>query len=254
MQHPNLEARTSRAPFSTGLLTAGLLTAGLLVLPSTVLAQGPDDGPRGHFRGNHWEHFSERFDTNDDGAVSREEFQREDDRFERMDRNDDGQLTAEDFEGLERRRARFRGHGPGFGAMLHGADADQNREVSAEEWQSFLVALDADGNGAIAAEEIQAHGEAQRELRGLPARPEPPAGAPDLLALAMERADKDGDGTLETSDLQTIFDDLDANDDGNLDADELPRFRHRGPRGAERGGRERFRHRGGVDSEDGGEG
>ena len=244
--HRALSPDPTRTPEPFTRLAGAVLAIGLVAAPYAALAQGPGgpDGPRRGPGGNPWEHISERFDTNGDAVVTLDEFQSEDarrsaERFEHMDRNDDGQLTAADFEGLERRRHRARfGASMVLGPMLMGIDTDSNREVSAEEWQSFLVAIDADGDGTIAREEIEAHGQAQRELRGLPERPALPEDAPDMLAKMMEHADRDGNGTLETSDLQTTFDELDANDDGQLGADELPRFRHRGERssrGAERG-------------------
>ncbi len=171
--------------------------------------------------GGMWEHVSGRFDENQDGQVTRDEFERGQDRFAQLDRNSDGVLTEDDFQGGMRR------HGA-MAARL--ADADRNREVTPAEWQELLAAVDPDGDGVITDEELAAFFESRR-----PADAPPPRH--DRKPSMGGRLDADEDGVLEIDDLNEIFAELDANGDQTLQSDELPPPRgHRGSRGKHRGG------------------
>lgn len=189
------------------LLGGALLIAAVLPLQ----AQPPEEG-------RFWERMSEKYDTNADGEISREEFTAQSDPFERLDRDEDGVLTAADFAG-----------GPGRGGFfVRQADSDEDGTVSATEWATFLAALDADGDGLIAETELVAV---------LPQRgPGPREGALQRITGALDR---DGDELLESADLTAVFAELDEDGDGNLSEDELPRsrrpFHHRGHRGHGKG-------------------
>lgn len=168
----------------------------------------------------------ERLDTDGDGVVSRDEFERAHDPFTRLDENGDGVLSEDELEGMRRHRGHRRAHrgprggfGPGLGPggghhgpprslvatrLAFAADraGDGNGTVTAAEWQSFVRAADADGDGSLTMHELMAVARPQ----GVP---EPPA------------------WTLV--ELDERFAELDENGDGELAGDELPR--RRGPRG-----------------------
>lgn len=206
------------------LAVAGLA---LLFAPWAATAQpgaGPVAGSEGFppGLGNPWERVSERYDANGDGVVTEAEFLGADDRFARMDQDRDGQLTEADFEGRSFGKAAGTG---ALGPLVRVIDTDRSRDVSAEEWQSFLASLDADGDGLVTSEELQAHREARREQRGLASSTNRPA--PRARRAFEALADHDGDGQLEVSDLQAIFDQLDQDGDGALATSELPRRGHR---------------------------
>lgn len=203
--------------------TRSWLALALLALAATpALAHGPGDRHPGEGpdAATIWERMSEEFDANGDGVISREEYDREASRFPRLDSDGDGVLTAADVEAAHAARGTRRAGG----LVVRLADGDRDRAVSAEEWRAFLAAVDPDGDGTFELEDLFA-------LRGRerPERPHPgmrgERGAPGRLL------DRDGDGVLETADLDAIFAELDRNADGALDADELPRHRGRGFRG-----------------------
>jgi Ca2+-binding EF-hand superfamily protein len=186
----------------------------LAVLTFGYSAQPPGLGAGG----SGWERFSAKFDENQDGQVTREEFERLADPFGQLDRNDDGVLTEEDFPGRGCFRAAM-GH-----RIVVVADANRDGEVTADEWQELLAGLDPDGDGVITDDELAAYFADRRpEGRGRGHGRGP-------LAQCL---DQDGDGELETADLDAIFAELDANGDGTLQSDERPAGRGRG-----------FRHRG----------
>lgn len=197
------------------VLLAALLLA---LLASVSLAAAPDEGfhPRRGFLG--WDHVSQ-FDEDGDGTVSREELERGFDLFSRLDTNGDGVLTEDDFAGRGgmRERSAMRMHRP-FGFFLFAADADRDGEITQEEWSGFLAETDTDGDGVV------------DNLPFGPRHP-PEEAVGDRISRLQEILDQDGDGQLETSDLQAIFAEHDANGDGALTQDELPRPPHHGPPG-----------------------
>lgn len=190
----------------------------MAALVAVELQAQPPIGP-----GGMWDHFSSRFDENQDGQVTRDEFERNVDRFAMLDRNGDGVLTEDDFQGGPER------HG---GMIARMADADRNREVTPDEWQTFLAAVDPDGDGVIRDEELEAFFASRRPADA----PTPPV--QDRKPPREGWLDRDEDGVLEIDDLNAIFAELDANGDQTLASDELPRFPGRGHRGSrgKRGG------------------
>lgn len=194
---------------------------GMVVIAVLVVVELQAQPPMGP--GGMWEHFSIRFDENQDGQVTRDEFERGEDRFAKLDRNADGVLTEDDFQG---------GIGRHGGMLARLADGDRNGEVTPDEWQEFLAAIDPDGDGVISDEERVAFFDSRR-----------PADAPtrghDRKPPMGGGLDWDEDGVLETDDLNKLFAELDTNGDQTLQSDELPQFPgrgHRGSRGKHGGG------------------
>lgn len=110
----------------------------------------------------------ERHDKNEDGKVSREEWQGPEQFFGRMDQNGDGEITREEFEAQMRRRAGGPGRFPrqGFppsgprgldapGLLLRLLDADRDRSVSKEELEKFFQKYDSDEDDSLSIEELR---------------------------------------------------------------------------------------------------
>jgi hypothetical protein len=101
------------------------------------------------------------------------------------------------------------------GALFRAADADDSRDVTADEWSAFLAGLVVDADGAVSL------GDLASKVHG-PRFPHGEADDPSRRDRALTHAyDRDGDGVVEVSDLQAIFDLADANADGALSRDEL---------------------------------
>ena len=104
---------------------------------------GPSEGwfalakPQSRFD---WESVTLRFDTNDDGAISREEFPGSDDHFAIVDRNQDSRVTVEDHQ-WEASRG-----GTDFGRLISKLDADRNGEVTRDEFKQLWEGLAGEGD------------------------------------------------------------------------------------------------------------
>jgi Ca2+-binding EF-hand superfamily protein len=96
--------------------------------------------------------------------------------------------------------------------LFRAADADASGDVTAEEWTAFLDSLTADASGAVSLDDLAAKIGA----------PTPPSGDTTERDEHLTHAfDRDADGAVTKTDLQAIFDMVDANADGALDAIEL---------------------------------
>lgn len=221
------------------VLVASLLLAG------AAAAQSPEAGAE------IWNRLSTELDVDQDGTISREEFDQATSRFPQLDQNGDGVLTADDFaEGFGRK--------PIGGRLLRGADTDRDGTITGFEWQEFLLTADPDGDGEVDLAAILPQRGGRRggpgfggpgrggSGRGGPGRGgqgfggpgfgEPQAGGEDAEdrraqheARLLEVVDRNEDGIFGVDDLNTLFDELDQNADGELTRDELPQ-RRRGPR------------------------
>ncbi len=203
--------------FQKHLLVTGLIAS----LAGAAWAAGPD-GPRGPQ------------DLDQDGEISRAEFDAwSNEMFETMDSDGDGVLQEEELPRARAREARDRGRGAFGGVILvHAADSDRDREVTAEEWEAFRAALEIDGDGAITPESLRAALPGPPRARGGRGR------ADDSEGRFTGVFDQDGDGLVTFDDIDSIYASFDADGDGALSSDELPeRPRHRGGRSGRGGGR-----------------
>jgi len=109
--------------FRTALLVTGMIA----LFSGLAIAQPPEgQGRRGGSgrRGPSFERFANRFDTNKDGKITREEFTGRAEMFERFDTNKDGVITKSDLANMKMGNGRRRGgrggegRGGGFGGMF----------------------------------------------------------------------------------------------------------------------------------------
>lgn len=155
---------------------------------------------------------ADRYDGNDDGVVTRDEYDRADADFDRLDRTSDGLLTADDFAPSGRR---VRGIGKVDGRRLRGVhlvawylqqDLDRNRVDRAEVGDALRV-YDRDGDGRVGRSEFEAIAEQRATFGVRPAGPR---------AGLLEAETTDPWGTLVVA--------IDGNDDGFVTAAELDAF------------------------------
>jgi hypothetical protein len=84
-----------------------------------------------------WKWLAQRFDSNKDGTITREEFHGPSDLFERLDRDHDGKLTAADFNWTD--RSAFARDARPSGFWFRMIDANSNGRISREEWDQFFA-------------------------------------------------------------------------------------------------------------------
>ncbi|MEM1179422.1 MAG: hypothetical protein AAGM22_13815 [Acidobacteriota bacterium] len=222
-------------------ITFALCLSAILASPAVASgAQGADQPVVGDAsaqtaeRPSLWERFSTRHDTNQDGVITRDEFQKDDERFQRLDQNLDGQLTEADFEGLKSRRfGELQNRG-----LIRGADINRDGRVTAEEWASFEQALDVDGDGVVSDGEMQALRDVRRSERsqrfgGRDAK----RGQKSFDGQAQSPFDADQSGGLDAAERAALFSSFDTNGDGTVSADEMPQGRRGGKDRGQRGAR-----------------
>jgi hypothetical protein len=145
-----------------------------------------------------WAELRDRHDANRDGRVTQEEYTRGEARFRNYDRNGDGLLNAWDFPSDT--------YFNGFNHMIVGrADANEDEQVTWQEWQDFSGSMDINGDGNVARAEVQ-------EVMG---------GWTNDWPLFLLSFDQDGDGDFDQIDLEHTFRDQDFNGDGTLVGKEL---------------------------------
>jgi len=145
-----------------------------------------------------WAELRDRHDANRDGRVTQEEYTRGEARFQNYDRNGDGVLNAWDFPSDT--------YFNGFNHMIVGqADANEDEQVSWDEWQAFSRSMDVNGDGKVERTEVQ-------EVMG---------GWTNDWPLFLLSFDQDSDGDFDQTDLEYTFRDQDYNGDGTLVGNEL---------------------------------
>ena len=149
-------------------------------------------------------------DKDDDGKVSKEEFQGPAARFDRLDADKDGFITRREAAAV---RARGTAGAPASGrprrlmglatARFEELDADKDGKVSKEEYKgpAFLFnGLDADKDGFITKKEATPSGEAVDTPPVGPRRR--PGTGTGLAGVRFEAMDKDDDGKVSKDEYQ----------------------------------------------------
>jgi Ca2+-binding EF-hand superfamily protein len=111
-----------------------------------------------------WQWLAERFDTNKDGKITREEFRGPAELFDRLDRNHDGVLTADDFDWSERGLRSLQN--PAATMLFYLLDTDSNGRISKKEWDAFFARA-AKGKDHLTREDVR---EAVEQLRAAVAK------------------------------------------------------------------------------------
>lgn len=153
------------------------------------------------------------FDVDGDGVVTKADLQAI---FDKGDADGDGVVGGGPSGGAGSDGDRLRGRDLRCGkALIRAADADESKDVTAEEWTAFLDAFAVDDAGAIALADLAAV---------LPAPRGAAADDTEKRDAALLRAyDRDGDGVITRDDLQAVFDALDRNADGAIDRSDATR-------------------------------
>jgi Ca2+-binding EF-hand superfamily protein len=179
------------------------------VVDAEALAAALPKPPKG--RGDMRRPMAARFDRDKSGAVDLGDLNAY---FAMLDKDGDGALSGDEmkpgkaFRGADHRAA---------AALFRAADADADREVTSEEWTSFLEGLTVDDAGVVSLDDL---------VSKLPA---PPRGWPSDTAkrdaLLLHAFDVDKDGSVSKTDLQAVFDSYDKNADEELKRGEMKRSR-----------------------------
>lgn len=144
------------------------LLAAVTVAGWSAAARGQPPGrSRGGFS---FDSVLQRHDKNDDGKVTREEWQGPEEFFGRMDTDKDGVITKEEFQARMRSRFSFgSGIGGGFGGprrpgvapqgldaagLLKLLDANKDGSVSKDELKKFFERADADKSESLSKDEL----------------------------------------------------------------------------------------------------
>lgn len=153
------------------------------------------------------------FDVDGDGVVTKADLQAI---FDKGDADGDGVVGGGPSGGAGSDGERLRGRDLRCGkALIRAADADESKDVTAEEWTAFLDSFAVDDAGAISLDDLAAV---------LPAPRGAAADDTEKRDAALLRAyDRDGDGVITRDDLQAVFDALDRNADGAIDRSDATR-------------------------------
>ena len=129
-----------------------------LALPAIALqgTEAEESTPRsrrgsGHIRPDAEERWK-KLDQDNDGRISRSEWQRNEQAFDRMDSDKDGFLTKEELRSAARKfREKHR-------ARLREMDADADGNISRSEWkgkEEMFNQLDANNDGVLSRDELR---------------------------------------------------------------------------------------------------
>lgn len=162
-----------------------------------------------------WQQMLERFDENNDGQISADEFKGPERVFTMLDQDGDGLITqaeATRFRGLGRPDRDWGNRAAGLEMMLRRCDEDGDGRVTRDEWpgrDEMFDRLDADGDGFITAEDVAAIRQQPRPQRMNPAQ------------ILLRVLDKNGDGQVSNSEWTDFFASADTDGDELLSYEEL---------------------------------
>ncbi len=175
-------------------------------------------GSHGHGKGERTS-FIEKHDADGNGLVSFEEFSEYfKTHFEEMDSNGDGVISEDEVQALHEtrmatRHKRMQAHIGG--ALAIHADADSSGTVTGDEWTTFINSLETDETGAIDFSTLANENKPNiaRQMARKHGKRTPPI------------ADQNENGVVDVEDLQFLFQELDADQNGVLENGEISRRR-----------------------------
>jgi Ca2+-binding EF-hand superfamily protein len=160
-----------------------------------------------------WDFYSKKYDSNKDGSISKDEYNRQGDAFTRLDTNQDGRLTEPDFAGRTGGNRRRRGGRQSSGRsssvvlkrfLLSSADKNNDESVDAKEWSNLKATVDTDNNDVISEDELA-------KVRG----------RKRMMSMLVRRLDKDQDGKVTAKEFSDSLGSLDADKSGAFEAKEI---------------------------------
>ena len=210
---------------------SALLLGALAIGFTAPAARGGQGGPADIDPAAHWARLLDHCDANEDGVVSKDEFEGPEHAFTRLDANEDGQITQD--EGLAPRQR---------GTGMQGAGRGPANIDPAEHWARRLEHCDANEDGVIAKDEFEgpehafarldANADGQiTEAEGLAPRMRMGQGGPQRGNIdpearwqrMLEHLDADKSGTISQEEFlgrDQAFARIDANSDGQITQDE----------------------------------
>jgi Ca2+-binding EF-hand superfamily protein len=138
------------------------LRRNLFLIASVSFVQDPaprQDAPaRGRRRGEGGR--LKQMDTNNDGDISRDEWQGRPEAFDKLDKNKDGKISREEFAQARSERAEH---------FLKEMDSNKDGQITRDEWKGnpeVFKRLDANNDGVVTQEELQARKQHGRRHKG----------------------------------------------------------------------------------------
>ena len=125
--------------------------AGVIALSISIFAQNPQIPARGGQRPGGGK--IRKMDTNNDGAISREEWKGRPRGFGRLDRNNDGTINREEI-----MSGRAKPGGKPGRQRIRGLDTNNDQKISREEWKGdpeVFGRLDTNKDGVLTREELK---------------------------------------------------------------------------------------------------
>ena len=163
-----------------------------------------------------WKQLSQRFDTNSDATITRQEFGRSDQAFNNLDQNSDGKLTAIDFPESKSGGGRASAGERIARQIVGNADKNEDDQVSKAEWSQLINTVSTGSDAPISDSVLielapvrtrRSSVSERRKKRQL-----------DSIKRALDQNDDD---TINTTELHVAFTLLDKNQDTTVDASEL---------------------------------
>jgi len=212
---------------------AAVVSAILLFFTGCSFAQqGNPPGKEGAVPRGMGKNFIQKFDKDNDGKVSKEEFPGPAEHFPRMDKNGDGFITGDEVQpGRPPQMGQMDGTGP-QGMMgknfIQRFDKDNDGKVSKDEFTGRpdrFTGLDKNGDGFISADEMPQGPPPQMGSQGGTPGQMDGTGPHGTGKNFIQRLDKDNDGKVSKEEFTgppEHFTGLDKNGDGFVSADESP--------------------------------
>lgn len=213
-----------------------LSTAVILALSCNLVVAAPDSSTPGEgtmpshpHHAPPFEKLLEKFDVNQDGAISQDEVQSVHQvLFKAGDTNTDGFLTTEELDAVHAKERETHLTEKFAELDINGDGGISAEEASAETASGHgrhrhLTEMDANGDGLVTLEEMKTALQAQEANKAERHQ--------QMQEKKFSRLDNDGDGLISLAEFTTnlpIFDHLDANGNGIITADEAATQQPRG--------------------------
>ena len=160
-----------------------------------------------------WEYLKSKYDADDDGRVTQDEYDRKRTQFDRLDRSGDGVITVEDF-ARSGRGNRMQGFRAERTVSSYFQLDEENDKLTRAELEEAFDRYDADGDAVIDRDEFDRSAEDQRVALPGGEMMRTMMGNADPWDLIMAGTDGDDDGRLASAELMAFFKAQDEDGDG----------------------------------------